>query len=409
MLSFETKLENYAELVVKNGVNIQKGQDLHITAPLFAADFVRKVTKKAYEAGAKRVSFRWSDDELTLTRFKYAPDESFEEFPAWEAEAMIKQAQNGTAFLSIYTPNPELLKDVDPERIAKNNKVSGQAMKPFAQYTMADKVRWSLVSVPSETWAKNLYPDLDVEESMAKLWDTVFKMTRADQEDPVAAWETHKNNLNEKASYFNQKKFKKLHYKAPGTDLSIEFHPDHLWCTAANTTDGVDFIKNIPTEEIYTVPLRTGVNGTVSATMPLNYSGNLIEGFSLTFKDGEIVDYKAEKGLDTLKHLVDTDEGSHYLGEVALVPNDSPISQSGLLFLNTLYDENASCHLAIGKGYPTTIEGGDNMTEDELKSHGVNDSLTHEDFMIGSAELDLDGELEDGTIEPLMRKGLWVI
>lgn len=409
MLKFEDKLERYAELVVKNGVNVQKGQYVNIAAPIFAVDFVRMVTQKAYEAGAKRVSYRWSDDELTLTRFNSAVEESFESFPEWEANSLELQAEAGSAFISIYTPNPELLKEVDPKRVAKNNKVSSQATKKFSEYMMADKVRWTLVSVPSELWATKLYPDVEKEEAMAKLWDTVFKMTRADQEDPVAAWEAHKNNLNEKATFMNTKKFKKLHYKAPGTDLSIEFHPKHLWNTAANNTAGVDFIKNIPTEEIYTVPLKTGINGTVSATMPLNYSGNLIEGFSLTFKEGRIVDYKAEKGHETLKHLIETDEGSHYLGEVAIVPHNSPISQSGLLFLNTLYDENASCHLAIGEGYPTTLEGGEAMTREELDVHGVNDSLTHEDFMIGSAELSIDGEQEDGTLVPLMRNGLWVI
>jgi aminopeptidase len=409
MLTFEEKLERYAELVVKNGVNVQKGQDLSISAPIFAVDFVRMVTKKAYEAGARRVNFRWVDDELTLTRYTYAPEESFETFPEWEAKALEAQAENGSAFLSIYTPNPELLKDVDPERVSKSNKVAGTALKTFSSYQMADKVRWSLVSVPSELWAKNLFPELGKEEGMAKLWDTIFKMTRADQNDPVAAWETHKTNLNQKASYLNNKKYKKLHYKAPGTDLSIEFHPKHLWNTAANVTGGVDFIKNIPTEEVYTLPLKTGINGKVTATMPLNYSGNLIEELSLTFEEGCIVDYSAKSGLETLKHLIETDEGSHYLGEVALVPHNSPISESGLLFFNTLYDENASCHLAIGKAYPTTLEGGDQMSQEELEAHGVNDSLTHVDFMIGSGELDLDGELADGTCEPLMRNGLWVI
>lgn len=274
---------------------------------------------------------------------------------------------------------------------------------------MSDKVRWTIVSIPSELWAKTLFPELDKGEGIIKLWDIIFMVTRADQSNPVEAWESHKNNLNAKALFLNQKKYKKLHFKAPGTDLSIEFHPKHLWTTAANVTNGVQFIKNIPTEEVYTLPLKTGINGNVTSTMPLNYNGNLIEELSLTFEKGRIVDYSAKSGYETLKHLIETDEGSHYLGEVALVPHNSPISESGLLFCNTLYDENSSCHLAIGKAYPTTLEGGQQMSPDELRAHGANDSLRHVDFMIGSSELDLDGETEVGTLEPLMRKGLWVI
>lgn len=409
MLSFEEKLERYAELVVKHGVNVQKGQDLNISAPILALDFVRMVTKKAYEAGARHVSFNWTDDELKLIRYLYAPDESFETFPEWEAKSLEAQAKAGSAFLNVYIPNPELLKDIDPELISKSNIVSATALKPFSTYQMSDKVRWSIASVPSELWAKTLFPGLNKEEGIAKLWETIFEVTRANQNDPVGAWETHKNNLNAIASYLNNKKYKKLLYKAPGTELSVELHPKHIWNTAANKTDGIDFIKNIPTEEVYTLPLKTGVNGKVSATMPLNYSGNLIEELSLTFEEGRIVDYYAKSGYETLKHLIETDDGSHYLGEIALVPHNSPISESGLLFYNTLFDENASCHLAIGKAYPTTLEGGQQMSHEELEAHGANESLTHVDFMIGSTELDIEGETEDGTREPLMRNGLWVI
>ena len=410
MSTFEEKLEKYAELAVKNGVNIQKGQHLSISAPISAAPFVRLITKKAYEAGAKQVHFRWNDDELTRTRFLYAPDESFEEVPEWEVHTLESLAKNNAAFLSIYIPNPELFKGIDQEKVSNYNKVSGKALKAYSEYMMKDKVSWSLISIPSEDWAARIFPDLDKEEGVAKLWDTIFHMTRADQEDPVAAWEDHKKTLGEKAAFLNNKKYKKLHYKAPGTDLSIEFHEKHQWLDASSVNEkGAPFIANIPTEEIYTLPLKTGVNGTVTSTMPLNYSGTLIEGLKLTFKDGQIVEYSANSGEETLKHLVETDEGSRYLGEVALVPHNSPISQSGLLFYNTLFDENASCHLAIGEAYPTTLEGGAQMTREELDAHGVNDSINHVDFMIGSAELDIDGELPDGTIEPLFRKGLWVI
>ncbi len=410
MLDFEATLDKYAELAVRNGVNVQKGQDLVIIAPLEAAEFVRRAAKNAYEAGAKRVHFRWSDDELTHIHFKYGSDDSFEDYPEWDAMTLKMMADEGAGFLLVKVPNPDLLTDIDPDRVSAYNKATATGEKPYREARMNDQVSWCIVSVPSISWADKVFPELNQEERVPKLWETIFKMTRADQEDPVEAWEAHKKNLAQKADYLNQKKYKKLHYKAPGTDLSIEFHPLHLWSTAAAVNnEGHDFIANIPTEEVYTLPLKTGVNGTVTSTMPLNYNSTLIEGFSLTFKEGRIVDFSAEKGEETLRRLIETDEGSHYLGEVALVPNNSPISQSGIIFFNTLFDENASCHLAIGKAYPTTLEGGQNMTEDQLAAHGVNDSLNHVDFMIGSANLAIDGELPDGTQEPLMRDGLWVI
>jgi aminopeptidase len=410
MSTFDQKLEKYAELAIKNGVNIQKGQELVITAPISAIEFVRMVTEKAYQAGAKHVHFRWSDDAITLARYKYAPDEDFHEFPEWEAKRLEDLSARGAAFLDLKVPNPDLLTNVDPEKVAADNKTTGSALMPYRNYRMSDKVSWTLISVPSAAWAKSVFPDLGEDEAIEKLWDAIFTMTRADRENPVEAWEEHKNTLSEKADFLNNKKYKKLHYKGPGTDLTIEFHPNHLWASAATShPDGTVFIKNIPTEEVFTLPLRTGVNGKVTSTMPLNYSSTLIEELSLTFENGKIVDYSAKNGYETLKRLVETDEGSHYLGEVALVPHNSPISQSGLIFFNALFDENASCHLAIGKAYPTCLEGGTKMSEAELEQHGVNDSLNHVDFMIGSDQLDIDGETESGEREPLLRNGLWVI
>lgn len=410
MTSFEVKLEKYAELAVKNGINVQEGQLLVVKAPVEAAPFVRLVTKKAYEAGAKRVSYRWEDDELTRIRFEAAPEASFNDYPEWEADALEMLVKEGAGFLDIRIPNPDLLTGIDPERVAANTKATATAEKAYRQARMNDQVSWCIISIPSAGWAKKVFPQLGEEEGVENLWETIFKMTRADQDDPVEAWDLHIKNLAKKAHFLNDKKYKKLYYKSPGTDLEIEFHPKHLWSQASSDNEaGVTFIANIPTEEVYTLPLKTGVNGTVTSTMPLNYNGALIEKLSLTFKEGQIVDYGAESGYETLKRLIETDEGSHYLGEVALVPHNSPISQSGLIFFNTLFDENASCHLAIGKAYPTTLEGGSKMSDDELAAHGVNDSLVHVDFMIGSAELELDGELEDGSREPLMRNGLWVI
>lgn len=407
---FEERLDKYAELAVKNGINLQEGQTLVVNAPISAIDFVRRISKKAYEVGAKRVHVRWTDDELTHIFYEQAPENAFHDYPQWDADALETLANEGAGFLTIKIPNGDLLTDIDPERVSAYNKATATAQKPFKKAQMNDQMSWCIISVPSETWAKKIFPDLDVEEAVNKLWETIFKMTRSDQEDPVAAWELHKQNLEEKSSYLNAKKYKRLHYKAPGTDLTIEFHPNHLWCQAASPNEeGVTFIANIPTEEVYTLPLKTGVNGTVTSTMPLNYNSTLIEELSLTFKEGRIVDFSAKSGYETLKRLIETDDGSHYLGEVALVPNNSPISQSGLIFYNTLYDENASCHLAIGKAYPTTLEDGAKMSEDELIACGVNDSLNHVDFMIGSAQMNIDGEPEDGKLEPVMRNGLWVI
>ncbi|MEQ6377061.1 aminopeptidase [Bacillaceae bacterium S4-13-56] len=409
-MSFEQILEKYAELAVKNGVNIQKGQELVITAPISSIEFVRMLTDKAYQAGALKVHYVWGDDELTLSRFTYAPEESFQEYPDWDVKKFEALCERGAAFLNVKVPNPDLLTNVDPEKVALDNKVTAQALAEYRNYRMNDKVSWTIVSVPSEAWATKVFPDVSKEEAVEKLWEAIFKMTRADLEDPVDAWQKHKDNLQEKATFLNEKKFKKLHYKGPGTDLTIEFHPKHLWLSAAaKHPNGVEFIKNIPTEEVYSLPLKTGVNGKVTSTMPLNYSGTLIEEFSLTFKNGKIVDFEAKKGYETLKRLLESDEGSHYLGEVALVSNNSPISQSGIIFYNTLFDENASCHLAIGKAYPTCLEGGTSMSKDELEAVGANDSLTHVDFMIGSGELDIDGITENGDTEQLMRNGLWVI
>ncbi|MFC4619447.1 aminopeptidase [Camelliibacillus cellulosilyticus] len=408
MESFKEKLDKYAEVAVKIGVNVQKGQELMIYAPIRAIEFVRIVAEKAYKAGAKQVYFRWSDEELALTRYTYAPDDAFTEFPMWEAQGLETLAERGAAFLDIRTPEMDLLKDVDPEKIALDNKTMSTALHAYREARMADKVSWSIVAYPSEKWAKKVFPDLDGDEALEKLWDAIITMTRTDREDPVKAWEDHQERLTEKVDALNNSKFQKLHYQAPGTDLTIELPNGHLWAGGgAKNADGTFFMPNIPTEEVFTLPLKTGVNGTVTSTKPLNYNGTLIEKLSLTFKEGKIVDFSAETGYETLKKLIETDEGSRYLGEVALVPNNSPISESGLIFYNTLFDENASCHLAIGAAYPTCLEGGADMTREELEKRGVNKSLTHVDFMIGSRELDVDGITEIGEIIPILRKGLW--
>ncbi len=406
---FENQLHKYAEVAVKIGVNIQKGQTLVIAAPITSAEFVRSAAKVAYEAGAKHVYVEWGDDQLSLINFLYAPDEAMQEFPHWKAKGMEEWAEEGAAFLSILSPNPELLKEADPARVATYQKTAAAALEKFNDYRMNDQVSWTIVSVPNEEWATKIFQGTDEKEAVERLWQSIFTITRSDLEDPVQAWKEHNQYLKDRVDFLNRIGFKKLHYKAPGTDLTIELPEDHLWMGGSSTNKkGNAFFPNIPTEEVFTLPKKDGVNGTVASTKPLNYAGNLIDNFSFTFENGRIIDFSAETGYETLKQLVETDEGSHYLGEVALVPHDSPISNSDIVFYNTLFDENASCHLAIGKAYPFCLKNGKGLDKDELLKRGANYSLTHVDFMMGSDRLDIDGETRDGQIIPLFRNGNWV-
>ncbi|KAA0545435.1 aminopeptidase [Bacillus sp. BGMRC 2118] len=409
MRSFEENLEKYAELAVKVGVNVQPGQPLFVNADISSAPFVRKVVRKAYEAGAKYVQVEWSDEVVTRTRYDHAPDESFEYFPKWRAD-MIEQAyKEGAAALHIVSMNPELLKGVDPNKISRLARVAGEASKEYMKYPRGFKISWSIVAVPSVAWAEKVFPEAgSSDEQVEKLWSAIFDATRITEENPIEAWINHNQNLNNKVDYLNNENFQYLHYTAPGTDLTIELAEKHLWVGAESIDDsGSSFVANMPTEEVFTTPLKTGVNGTVSSTKPLSYAGNIINNFSLTFKEGRIVDFQAEEGYEALQKLVETDEGSHYLGEVALVPHNSPISNTNILFYNTLFDENASNHLAIGSSYTFTIKDGNDMTEQDLIDNGINQSVTHVDFMIGSGEMDIDGIKKDGTVVPLFRKGNW--
>ncbi|AZV42020.1 aminopeptidase [Peribacillus asahii] len=408
MSDFQANLEKYAELAVKVGVNIQQGQTLVVNTTLEGAELVRLIVKKAYEAGAYNVIVNWNDDTVNRTKYELAPDEVFHEYPEWRAKETIELAEKGAAFLSVISSSPDLLKGVDPKRIANFQKASGTALKPWRQAMQSDKVSWSIVAVPSQSWADKVFPEEPAENRVHKLWEAIFKAVRVDTENPVEAWKTHDDTLHEKVDYLNDKHYKKLHYTAPGTDLTIELPEKHLWCGAGSINQhGHHFMANMPTEEVFTVPLKTGVNGTVKSTKPLSYGGNIINNFSVTFKDGRIIEVQAEEGEEILKQLVETDEGSHYLGEVALVPFNSPISQSNVLFFNTLFDENASNHLAIGSAYAFCLEGGKDMTPEQLAEHGLNESLTHVDFMIGSDKMNIDGILADGTAEPVFRNGDW--
>ncbi|WP_059042835.1 aminopeptidase [Paenibacillus rubinfantis] len=408
MSDFQTKLEKYAELAVKIGVNVQPGQNLIINATIDCAELVRLIVKQAYEAGARFVKVNWSDDVVTRLRYDLAAEESFLDEPKWYAGEMLEYVENGAAVLHVISSDPDLLKGVSTERLTNHQKTYGKAMSKYREMQMSDKFSWSIVAVPSKVWADKVFPNLPEEQRVQALWEAIFRTVRLDQPDPIAAWKQHIDNLTQKSDYLNAKRYKKLHYKAPGTDLTIELPEGHLWVAAESiNAQGNTFLANLPTEEVFTAPLKTGVNGTVAATKPLSYRGTIIDRFSLTFENGRIVDHQAEVGADVLKQLVELDEGSHYLGEVALVPHNSPISQSGILFYNTLFDENASNHLAIGNAYAFNLDGGKSMSQEELAQRGLNSSLAHEDFMVGSAEMDIFGVTADGKEEPIFAKGNW--
>ncbi|MFG6147218.1 aminopeptidase [Halobacillus sp. B23F22_1] len=407
----QEKLEKYAELALKTGVNLQKDQRLMINSNVDGAPFTRVVARKAYEMGAKDVYIVWSDDELSRLRYEHADVEVLKEVPEWQRKMFDYFGEEGAAVLSIRSTDPDLLKGIDAGKVASANKARAEAMSNFRNYTMNDRIQWSIISIPIPAWAQKIFPDLSEDQAVEQLWEQIFRIVRVDQQDPVEAWEKHNETLRQAREFLNRKQYKKLVYSAPGTDLEVELPKGHIWKggSAKTEKEKIAFNPNMPTEEVFTAPHKYGVNGHVSSTKPLNYGGNVIDQFTITFKNGKVVDYKAEEGGETLKHLLETDEGSKHLGELALVPHESPISQSGLIFYNTLYDENASCHLALGKAYPNNVEGGSDMSEKELDKNGVNHSLSHVDFMMGSAELAIDGVLEDGTKEPVMRNGSWAL
>jgi len=402
-----TMLEKYARLIVKTGVNIQKGQTLVIASPIECAFFTRMIAQYAYEEGARDVVVTWKDELLSKIRFLQAPEEVFEEFPEWQKDFYLSYVKQGAAFVSIAASDPELLKDVNPGRLVKVQKASNTALKEYRERLMSNKNTWCVVSIPTKSWAKKVFSELSEDEAVAKLWDAILKTVRVDTQDPVAAWEEHKQNLKKSSDFLNSNQFQYLQYKnSSGTDLKIELPKNHIWLGGSEyTPEGLEFVANMPTEEVFTLPKKTGIQGTVVSSKPLNYNGNVIDHFSLTFKDGKIVDFTAEQGYEILKGLIETDEGSYYLGEVALVPYNSPISNSNILYFNTLFDENASCHLAIGKAYPVCVKDGENLAKEELEALGVNDSLVHVDFMIGTKDLEIIGTTADGKEIPVFKNG----
>lgn len=401
-------LQKYAKLVVKVGVNLQKDQILVINAPIECAEFARTIAQEAFTAGAHDVVVSWGDELLAHIRYREGKKDLFTEFPEWRQKFYMDYAEQGAAFVSIAARDPEIFRDIEPEKLQLSQQAAGAALLEYRARLMNNRNTWCVVSVPTKSWAAKVFPDCTEEEAVAKLWDAIFQTVRIEPDkDPVPAWREHIAFLQKAADFLNKHDFASLHYtNGLGTDLTVELPEGHIWAGGAELSElGIEFAANMPTEEVYTLPKRDGVNGTVVAAKPLNFNGNLIEGFRLTFQEGKVVAYSAEKGEEILKGLLETDAGASYLGEVALVPFDSPISKSGILFYNTLFDENAACHLALGKAYPTCIKGGEKMDSVTLLQHGVNDSLLHEDFMIGTRDLDIVGLTKDGKEVPVFRNG----
>ena len=413
---FDRNLEKYAELIVHIGLGLKEGQNLAIGgknlsrgAPLSSAPLVRKVAESAYKAGARYVNILWDDDQQHLIRLKYAKNESLDDYPTWRTKSLIEYAERGDAIFTIFAENPDLYAGQDPKEVTRMQHVMERNLQPGTDLLMKNAYNWTLVSVPTVGWATKVFPDIPEDEAMSNLWEVVFKLCRLDVDDPVAAWTKHIADLKLRSDYLNGKAYDALKYTGPGTDLTLGLPAGHIWKSARSTTNttNISFVPNLPTEEVFSMPDNQRANGTVRAAMPLNYGGSLVEDFSLTFKDGKVVDYSAGKGQETLKGILDVDDGAGRLGEVALVPHSSPISQSGLLFYNTLYDENASCHIALGRAYQLSMEGGEQMSREEFAKHGGNHSLVHIDFMIGSDKLDIDGISKDGKSEAILRKGEW--
>lgn len=407
---FEQQLYKYADLLIKVGVNLQPAQVLCLESPIETPEFTRIVVRKAYEAGAKFVQVVWVDETISRIRFESAPDDSFTYYPQWTASTMEQLCESGGALLSLLADDPDLLNGIDSGKISTAAKAASMARQKFRSYIRTNKISWCLANVPTRAWADKVFADFPESDRVQALWDILFKINRIDHDDPVVSWQNHIQSLQNLSGLLNEKRYKKLHYKGPGTALTVELVQDHVWVGGGGwNQDGVYFVANMPTEEVFTMPHRSGTNGYVSSTMPLNYNGGLIDGFTLTFKDGQVVDYTAKVGYESLKELLESDEGAKYLGEVALVPQDSPISNLNRVFYDTGLDENASCHLAIGSAYPFNVQEGTQLSKEELEARGANMSMTHVDFMIGSTSLDIDGELANGTTEPLFRQGNWVI
>jgi aminopeptidase len=405
----EARLDRLANVAVQVGLGLTAGQELVLTAPLQALPLARRITEHAYKAGASLVTSLFTDEEATLARFQLAADPSFDYAPGWLFEGMANAYRGGAARLAISGENPTLLAEQDPDKVARSNRARSIAYRPALELITNFATNWSIVSFATPAWASLMFPDEPVQLAVAKLWDAIFAASRVDQPDPMAAWGVHNANLRAKTALLNEKHFKALHFQGPDTDLRVGLAIDHIWLGGAEAAkNGIVCNPNIPSEEVFTTPHLARVEGKVRSTKPLSYQGTLIKDIRVRFEAGSIVEATASSGQDVLQKVLGTDDGARRLGEVALVPHSSPISATGLLFYNTLFDENAASHIAIGQAYRTCLKDGTTATDAELASRGANTSLIHIDWMIGSAEIDVDGILPGGTREAVMRKGEWV-
>ena len=403
----EQKIDKLAELAVKTGVSLQKGQDLLLTSPIEALPLVRKVVEHAYKAGANLVTPLFSDPEITVSRFKYASDQSFDKATNWLYNGMAEAFDNNTARLAIVGEDPLLLSGQDPSKVSRANKATSIAAKPAMERITRFDINWNLISWPGKAWASQMFPELDQENAQRKLADAIFTASRVNSSDPISEWEKHNINLRKWSDWLNSQNFYALSYKGPGTNLTVGLADDHEWMGGASKAqNGVICNPNIPSEEVFTTPHAFRVDGEVCATKPLSHQGSLIENIKVKFEKGKIVEAHASKGKEVLLKVLDSDEGASRLGEVALVPDDSPISNTGLLFYNTLFDENAACHIALGQCYAKCFKG-EQLSKEEIASKGGNSSMIHIDWMIGSNKIDIDGVFKDGTKVPIFRQGNW--
>jgi aminopeptidase len=402
------KLDRLAEVAVKVGLNLQAGQDLVLTAPLVAVPLVRRIAEHAYRAGAGLVTPIYSDEVTTLSRYAYAPDASFDRATGWLYEGMAKAFGSNSARLAISGENPMLLSGQDPDKVARANRATSTAYKPALEKIVNFETNWNIVAYPNPAWAKLAFPNDSEDEAVRKLADAIFAASRVDVADPIAAWGEHNAALKARRDWMTGQNFASLHYTGPGTDLTIGLADGHEWQGGASTSKtGITCNANIPTEEVFTTPHSQRVEGHVRSTKPLSHNGTLIENIEVVFEAGRITSAKASQGEAVLNKVLDTDEGSRRLGEVALVPHSSPISQSGLLFFNTLFDENAASHIALGQCYTKCFKGGAQLSPEQIKAQGGNSSLIHIDWMIGSNRIDIDGITQDGQAVPVMRAGEW--
>lgn len=402
------KLERLAEVAVRVGLQLREGQDLVITAPVVALPLVRLIAKHAYKAGAGLVTPFFADDELALARYENASDASFDRAASWLYEGMAKAYSDGAARLAIAADNPMLLSSQDPAKVSRANRANSKAYQPALEKIAGFDINWNIVSYPNPAWAKLMFPNEPADIATRKLADAIFAASRVDVDDPVGAWAAHNAALRTRTRLLNGKAYSALHFKGPNTDLTVGLADGHEWHGGASTAkNGITCNPNIPTEEVFTTPHALRVEGYVTSTKPLSHQGTLIEDIAVRFEGGRIVEAKASRGEEVLNKVLDTDEGARHLGEVALVPHSSPISQSGLLFYNTLFDENAASHIALGQCYSKCFIDGAKLTPEQIKAQGGNSSLIHIDWMIGSGQIDVDGINADGTREPVMRSGEW--